>query len=50
MLRMEGTEEPKVGEYKEIMNYWNCDGSCSCTSYYSNLELKCPNTACNKSV
>jgi len=37
---MESREEPNVGKYKEIMNYWNCDGSCSRTSYNSNLELK----------
>jgi hypothetical protein len=29
---MEGIEKPHAGNYKEIMNDWNYDGSCTLTS------------------
>jgi hypothetical protein len=29
---MEGTETPHLNKRKEIMNYWNYDGSCKITS------------------
>jgi hypothetical protein len=30
---MEGIEKPHMEEYKEIMNEWNYDASCTLTSF-----------------
>jgi hypothetical protein len=48
---MEGREEPNIGKYKEIMNDWNYNGSCTHASSHTNLQISCPNyTACNKNA